>query len=57
MTLGIAGFYGGPLRQKAALFPVAIRNNGGDFTDRSRQAGLSVLRDQDEVSLRFRYTF
>jgi hypothetical protein len=56
-TIGLAAFYGDPHNQKRALFPIAIQNNGGDFTDRSRYDGLSILRDQDEVSLRFRYTF
>jgi len=56
-TLGVAGFYGSPGFSRAAAFPIQLRNNGGDFKDRSRFSGLSILKDRDEVSWRVRYTF
>jgi len=56
-TLGLAGFYGGPGLNRAAAFPIQLRNDGGDFKDRSSFSGLSILKDRDEVNWQIRYTF
>jgi len=56
-TLGLAGFYGGPGLNRAAAFPIQLRNDGGDFKDRSSFSGLSILKDRDEVNWEIRYTF
>jgi len=56
-TLGLAGFYGGPGLNRAAAFPIQLRNDGGDFKDRSSFSGLSILKDRDELSWQIRYTF
>jgi hypothetical protein len=57
-TVGIAAFFGRTQRGDMPTNEIAMQNRVGrdaynDFSDR----GLSILRDNDEVFLRIRYTF
>ncbi len=56
-TFGVVGFYGRPREQQDALFPIALGENSTNEKRRTNFNGLSILRNQDEISLSLRYTF
>jgi hypothetical protein len=56
-TFGVVGFYGRPREEQDALFPIALGENSTNEKRRTNFSGLSVLRNQDEISLVLRYTF
>jgi hypothetical protein len=56
-TIGLSDFFGSAQFGNIPLRQFGLQNNGGDFTERFRFQGLSVINERDEIFATLRYTF
>jgi len=57
VSVGAAGFYGGPRRHRISDYPLSIGNQAPPYLTRTNYQGLSAISERDEVFARLRYTF
>ncbi len=57
VALGVSVFYGKPAQFRIPLNQVALRNDGGDFKERTAYPGLSALAERDDIFFTVRYSF
>ena len=57
VALGVSLFYGHAQQWRVPLNPVALRNSGGNYLQRSAYPGLSALAQRDDIFFTIRYSF